>query len=235
MSSLERELAKLTIVILPSLGGRERPNVPGFNNGRIEVLFNPKEYSVDRDTEYAEVAIPGLEAPVLQYVRGGGDRMSFELFLDVTDNMLDGKVVTGQSVRELFIRPLERLMQQNEDLHAPPPVAILWGKEVVMASAVAKSLSVKYTLFDSNGLPVRATANLTMREHRSASAQLAESRQHSPDLTNVAVVRQGDTLPAIAFRAYGEAGLWRAIAVANERSNPLDLVPGEQLLVPKII
>lgn len=235
MSSLERELAKLTIVILPSLGGRERPNVPGFNNGRLEVLFNPKEYSIDRDTEYAEVAIPGLESPVLQYVRGGGDRMTFELFLDVTDTLQDGQVVTGQSVRELFVKPLERLMQQNEQLHAPPPVAILWGREVVMQSAVAKSLSVKYTLFDTNGLPVRATANLTMREHRSASAQLAESRQESPDKTNVAIVRQGDTLPAIAFREYGEAALWRAIAVANQRSNPLDLVPGEELLVPKIL
>jgi hypothetical protein len=199
------------------------------------VLFNPKEYSIERDTEYAEVAIPGLESPVLQYVRGGGDRMTFELFLDVTDNMLDGKVVTALSVRELYVRPLERLMQQNEELHAPPPVSILWGKQVVMASAVAKSLSVKYTLFDSNGLPVRATANLTMREHRSAAAQLAESRRQSPDLTNVAVVREADTLPAIAFREYGEAGLWRSIAVANGRSNPLDLTPGEELVVPKII
>lgn len=235
MSELERDLAKLTIVILPSLGGRERPNVPGFNNGRLEVLFNPKEYSIDRDTEYAEVAIPGLESPVLQYVRGGGDRMTFELFLDVTDTMADGKVVTGRSVRELFVRPLERLMLQNEELHAPPPVSILWGREVVMQSAVAKSLSVKYTLFDTTGLPVRATANLTLREHRSASAQLAESRQHSPDKTNVAIARQGDTLPAIAFREYGEAALWRAIAVANGRSNSLELVAGEELLVPKIL
>jgi len=67
MSELERELSKLAIVILPSLSGRRRPDVLGFEDGRLEVLFNPTEYSVDRETTFAEVAIPGLDAPVLQY------------------------------------------------------------------------------------------------------------------------------------------------------------------------
>ena len=137
--------------------------------------------------------------------------------------------------RELFVDPLERLLIQNEKLHAPPPVMILWGKEVVMESAVAQSLSVKYTLFDTRGRPVRATANLSLREHKSASAQLAEQRLASPDLTNVAVVRAGDTLPAIAFREYGDAAPWRPIAEANGLANPLDLVPGAELTVPKIV
>jgi nucleoid-associated protein YgaU len=233
--AIERQLAKLTIVVLPTIEGRERPSVPGFDNGRLEVLFNPTEYSIDRETSYAEIAVPGLDSPVLQYVRGNGDKMTFELFLDITDRMQDGRVVTGQSVRELFIDPLERLLLQNERLHAPPPVMLLWGKEVVMDSAVARSLSVKYTLFDTGGRPVRATANLTLQEHKSASAQLAEQRLQSPDLTNTAILRAGDTLPAIAFREYGDAAQWRPIALANGLSNPLDLTPGVPLVVPKIV
>jgi hypothetical protein len=235
MSELERELAKLAIVVLPSLSGRRRPDVLGFEDGRLEVLFNPTEYSIDRETTFAEVAIPGLDAPVLQYVRGNGDKMSFELFLDVTDRMKDGVVVTDQSVREVFVRPLERLMLKNATLHAPPPVEILWGNEVVMESAVATSLSVKYTLFDTGGRPVRATATLSLREHRSATAQLAETRELSPDLTGITVAREGDTFPAIAFREYGDAAPWRPIAEANGRSNPLDLVPGETLIVPRLM
>ena len=66
MSALERELSKLTLVVVPSLSGRRRPEVPGFVDGRLEVLFNPTEYSIDRETNYAEVAIPGLDSPVLQ-------------------------------------------------------------------------------------------------------------------------------------------------------------------------
>jgi hypothetical protein len=236
MSELEQRLSKLTLKLQPSLGAGRRPEVLGFNaEGRLEVLFNPTEYSIDRESTFAEVAIPGLESPVLQYVRGNGDRMTFELFLDVTDNMENGLVVTGESVRNLFVRPLERLLLQNEQLHAPPPVQVLWGNTVVMESAVATALSVKYTLFDTEGLPVRATANLTLREHRSASEQLAERRLESPDRTNVAVIREGDTLPLIAFREYGDATLWRPIAEANDLANPLALVPGEQIVVPKIL
>ena len=157
MSALERELSKLTLVVVPSLSGRRRPEVQGFVDGRLEVLFNPTEYSIDRETNYAEVAIPGLDSPVLQYVRGNGDKLSFELFLDVTDRMQDGVVVTDQSVREVFVRPLEQLMLKHPTLHAPPPIMVLWGKEVVLESAVAQSLQVKYTLFDTGGRPVRAT------------------------------------------------------------------------------
>ncbi len=235
MATVEVPLSKLAIVILPSIGGRQRPDVQGFTNGRLEVPFNPTEYSVDKETTFSEVAIPGLDAPVLQYVRGNGDKMTFELFLDATDCMTNGAVPSGESVREQFVRPLERLMLQDATLHAPPPVAIYWGTEAIMPSAVALSLSVKYTLFDTKGRPVRATANLSLREHRSASQQIAESRTQSPDKSNVATIRAGDTLPAIAFRAYGDATLWRPIANANRLANPLALAPGQQLLVPKVV
>jgi hypothetical protein len=235
MASPQQDLGKLAIVVLPAAGTKQPPDVPGFPKGKLEVLFNPTEYSIDRETTFAEVAIPGLDAPVLQYVRGNGDKMTFELFLDVTDTMQDGKVVTQQSVRELFVRPLEQLLLQHPKLHAPPPVKILWGDGVVMESAVATALSVKYTLFDTGGLPVRATANLTLREHHSAAEQLAERPPQSPDLANVAIVRAGDTLPLVAFREYGDATLWRPIAVANNLANPLALVPGAAISVPKIL
>ncbi len=235
MAIQEPTFAKLTLVVLPSIGGRERPEVFGFTDGRLEVLFNPAEYSVDRETTFAEVAIPGLDAPVLQYVRGNGNKMSFELFLDVTDRMKNGEVVTGDSVRERFVRPLEQLLLQHPRLHAPPPVGVFWGKEAIMSSAVTVSLAVKYTLFDTKGRPVRATANLTLREHRSAAQQIAETRTQSPDKSNVATVRAGDTLPAIAFREYGDAALWRPIAEENLLSNPLALTPGQSLVVPKVV
>ena len=235
MATVEVPLSKLAIVILPSIGGRERPDVQGFTNGRLEVPFNPTEYSLDKETTFSEVAIPGLDAPVLQYVRGNGDKMTFELFLDATDCMTDGVVPSDESVREQFVRPLERLLLQDATLHAPPPVMILWGAEAIMPSAVALSLSVKYTLFDTKGRPVRATANLTLREFRSASQQVAESRTQSPDKSNVATIRAGDTLPAIAFRQYGDATLWRPIANANRLADPLALTPGQELLVPKVV
>jgi nucleoid-associated protein YgaU len=45
---------------------------------------------------------------------------------------------------------------------------------------------------------------------------------------------QGDNLPAIAFLRLGSSAFWRAIAIANEIENPDALVPGTQLVIPRL-
>lgn len=222
-------VAKVTLEILDAV------EIAGFAQRKLQVPFNPTELSADRDATYAEVAIPGLDAPVLQYVRGGGEKLNLELFFDVTDLMVDGVVADGSSVRDRYVQPLQRLTLVDRVLHAPPRVRVAWDAQVLIERAVVTSVSVTYTLFDTQGRPVRATARVAFRQHTSASAQLAEIGLTSPDLTNVATVRQGDTLPAIAFREYGDPTRWRSIAEANAISNPLDLAPGRVLVVPKIV
>ena len=222
-------LGMLTIAVLDDV------DVQGFVGGTtFTAAFNPTEYSVERETSFAEVAIPGLDAPVLQYVRGNGDKVNVELFFDITDLMVDGRVSDGSSVRDTYIVPLEQLMLQDPTLHAPPRVQLLWGSTVIQSSCVATSLSVTYTLFDVTGSPVRATAKMGFRQATSASDQLGQMGLMSPDKTNAATVREGDTLPAIAFREYGDASQWRTIATANDIANPLALTPGQTLVVPRI-
>ena len=38
----------------------------------INVLFNPSDYSIDRGASFAELQVPGLATPILQFVRGEG-------------------------------------------------------------------------------------------------------------------------------------------------------------------
>lgn len=233
MASLEQKLGMLTIAVVSTVGGM-RVEVPGFDNGQLEVQINPTEYTKERTTKFAEVAIPGLDAPVVQFVRGDGDKLNFELLLDATDMMADGVVAGGNDVRTRYVEPLEQLMLQHEKLHAPPVVELAWG-DTIIERAVATSLSVKYTLFDTTGAPVRATATMQFRQNTSAAEQIATAHLQSPDLTNVTTVREGDTLPSIAFREYGDSTLWRPIAAANSIANPLELTPGRQLVVPKVL
>jgi nucleoid-associated protein YgaU len=48
------------------------------------------------------------------------------------------------------------------------------------------------------------------------------------------VVVAGDTFPSIAYKAYGNANLWREIATANEADDPMRLRPGTRLLIPAL-
>ena len=58
----------------------------------IAALFNPERYTVSKSFQLAEIGIPGLDSPVVQYVRGQNEKISMELFFDTTDGGMIGEV-----------------------------------------------------------------------------------------------------------------------------------------------
>ena len=51
----------------------------------MTVKYAPAELTLAKSAQYAEVAIPGLELPVLQFVRGEATTLSMDLFFDSTE------------------------------------------------------------------------------------------------------------------------------------------------------
>ena len=47
-------------------------------------------------------------------------------------------------------------------------------------------------------------------------------------------VVQGDSLPAIAYREYGQPAMWRTVADLNRVDDPMRLRPGDRLLLPPL-
>jgi predicted Zn-dependent protease len=189
----------------------------------IEVMFNPTDYSIDRGAHYAELAVPGLETPILQFVRGEADTLSLELFLDGS---------TGRGKVEEKLRDLRALVKVNDELHAPPVCAFDWGGERFVG--VVTSLKEKYTLFDENGTIQRARVTLSLKSYRTVAVQQREQKRQSPDRTRVRVLREGETLAMIANEAYGDPRLWRVIAEANDVDRPRFVAPGTPLRIPAI-
>jgi hypothetical protein len=66
------QLKKATITVLAGADARKV----------IAVLFNPTEYSFERTNSYKATPVPGLGAPLLQFVNGESDQLSLQLFLD---------------------------------------------------------------------------------------------------------------------------------------------------------
>ena len=52
----------------------------------IDVQVNPTELAFDKGVQLAEIAIPGLDSPLLQFVRGQAEQLTLELFFDTTDD-----------------------------------------------------------------------------------------------------------------------------------------------------
>lgn len=208
----------------------------------IAVQFNPTQYGLTKGAQFAEVAIPGLDSPVLQFVRGDTERMTLELFFDTTE---DGTGATATPVTTK-VDPFYRLVKIDGEMHAPPIVRVTWGdhfpgittdggeRPIPAFDCIVDSVNRQFTLFNSDGIPLRATVTLSLREYKTLEEQLQELNLQSADHTRVHVVRQGETLPGIAYVAYQDPDRWRLIASHNRILNPRRLQPGTVLELPPL-
>lgn len=188
----------------------------------IPVLFNPTDYSLAKSNEFANINIPGLESPLMQFVRGGQGSLTMELFFDSYEKNMDVRI---------FTKKITDLLKIDKELHAPPVVRFVWAS--LYFAAVLSQVTQKFTLFNSWGMPVRAKLNVTFKEYRTkldAAARVLNSR----DRTKVYTLKQGDSLWLLAYNEYGDVSQWRAIALENGIDKPWELEPGRKIVIPPL-
>jgi hypothetical protein len=195
---------------------------PGL--GPVPLRFNPTDYKVSKSNTFAEIPIPGLETPPLQYVRGGNDTLTLQALVDTSDTLED--------VGVKYVERLRRLMVPDSELHAPPIVRFVWHETVF--TGVLEKLDVSYLLFQPDGVPLRAQLDITLKQWRPAAEQVNDPPRSSPTVEKSYVVRRGDTLSSIAATVYRRPGAWRELARANGIGDPRELRPGRVLTVPRL-
>jgi nucleoid-associated protein YgaU len=97
-----------------------------------------------------------------------------------------------------------------------------------------QNATVTYKLFHSSGAPLRANINATFKQSVSRTEQAAEARLTSPDLTHFKIVNEGETLPLISQKIYGDSKYYLEIARVNNINNFRKLKVGQQLVLPPI-
>ena len=208
------------------------------------VMYNPEELRFEQGNNFAEVGIPGLNAPPLQYVRGKARVLTMELFFDTYE--------AGQDVRT-FTSPIVQLLDRQPPAMAPPVLLFSLGR--MQFPCVLVDAGQRFTMFLRDGTPVRSTMSVRLQEYVQVDLEIQQglffgsptvsaavntvagsvTQAVSATLTGAAtvyLVRGGDTLSSIAAAYLGDAGRWREIATANKINNPFDLPPGTSLVIP---
>ncbi len=190
-----------------------------ITNEKINVMYNPEEFKLDQGNTFAEVGIPGLNAPPIQYVRGRSRTLTMDLFFDTYETQEDVRTHTNRIVSLLNTLPQTK---------APPVLLFTMGRfnfECVLVDA-----GQRFTMFLRDGTPVRATLSTRFQEYVRIDITVQQGLFVGvPTLHNFIM---GQTLSSLAATYLGDPGKWRQIAQANNIDNPLNIQPGTQLTIP---
>lgn len=213
-------LEKMEIIPLTSSFTPESP---------IKVMYNPAEFTIETKNQFQRTSMPGLQAPVTQFISGETQTVSFSLFFDTYEKKTDVRNHTKEVVDLLAIKG---------DLHAPPICVFRWGGPIKSNKSefvgVIDSCSQKYTMFLESGVPVRATLTLSVSEYQDLEGQLKTIRFESADRTKIRIYKEGDSLWGLAHKEYGDPAHWRVIALANGVIQPRYIEPGAELRLPPL-
>jgi len=232
---------------LPSLGGpgaggaRSREFAKAtilntFTGESHRVMYNPEELKLEQGNTFAEVGVPGLGTPPVQYVRGKARTLSMELFFDTYES--------GQDVRTRTA-PIVALLDKDPRELAPPVLLFSLGR--MQFQCVLVDAGQRFTMFVSDGTPVRSTLSVRLQEYVRLDVEVRAGLYFgSPTVSAVVnaagavvgvsstvhVTSAGDTLTGLATAYLGDPALWRLIADANNVQDPFDLGVGRSLVIP---
>lgn len=210
---------------------------PEDGSKKIEAAYNPEKYSVNKGVHYAEIVIPGLDEPVLQFIHGQNEKVTLDLFFDTTEKGMTGSVTDVRTLTSAVYG----LLRVNTKTHAPLRFSITWGTGKSLfgqgsssSLCVLESMSEEFSLFAPTGEPLRAKLTVTIRLASTVKLQFQDTPRHSPDRTTLVTVVRGQRITDIAYQQYGDSTQWRPIADASGLANPRFLDPGTTLKVPSL-
>src|SRR5262245_14007165 len=106
----------------------------------MDVLFNPKEYSIQKSVQWEPHKAPGLNVPEQEFTSGNPAILSVELFFDTYEPKTDVHEHTDKVMNLTLINP---------DKHRPPLVQFQWG--TTLFQGVLETLNLRFHMFLSDG------------------------------------------------------------------------------------
>jgi nucleoid-associated protein YgaU len=204
-----------------------QPRIGGSELGRVTFSFNPKEYTIAKGATWNREPQRGAQSSVPPDFGGATpSTTTVEIFLDGFESGAD---ITSQ-INLLFSCVCPVTATLDNKVPSAPWVVFGWGQ--FSFTAVVKQVSVRYQMFDPSGVPLRATASVTLEEVPTDTPARQNPTSGTDRVHRSHLVIEGDSLASIAYQHYQDASLWRAIAESNSIDDPMRLMPGRQLLIP---
>ncbi len=200
----------------------------------LKFMYNPAELSTSKSATWSRPQARGATSTARPEFQGANPQsVSMEIWFDSWDDMT---IDVTSKVKTLFEWTKPTQSSIDRQTPRPPVLRFEWGTSRVLADfrGYLKQVQAKYTMFQPDGTPIRASCNISLEEvpedppGQNPTSGALESRRSR-------LMDEGDSFASVAYREYGDPSLWRGIAAFNAIDDPLRVTPGTRIVVPSIV
>lgn len=197
---------------------------------KLTLGINPESLKSERGIVYRKDKQLGTTNGSNTFESYEPEKLSFSFTVDTT-----GVVEGTQDTDEAYIKvkELENLLYTyNEEGHRPSYIIIAYG-EILFKGQLA-SMKIDYTLFNNEGIPLRATVDLSFSGFRCSEEDKKKYSKLSPDMSRLIVIKENDTLANLCHQIYGNSHLVAQVAGFNNLNGFREIPVGTELLFPPL-
>lgn len=214
-----------------------------ISEGEFKSLLNPDKYTFNYKIEQNNNQASGTSSSAVRFNKIPPENLDLEFVFDRTGVVVDYGSPSTDADDKVYkdegngiiddIEKFKRVVfDYNGDKHRPNYLVISWG--TLLFKGTLTEMNITYKLFKSDGLPLRASVRAKFKGFVEDNLRVARENNSSPDLTHVRMVKEGDTLPLMTYRIYGDPKYYLEVAKANGIANFRKLKAGQMIVFPPI-
>jgi len=201
------------------------------DNGEFTTLLNPEKYKFQYRIEQNEDQASGTSAAPIRFNKILPQTLELDFLFDRT-GVIAGYEASENGVIDDIDHFKKVVYDYNGEKHKPNYLMITWGS--LLFKGYLKEMDIEYKLFRPDGTPIRALASAKINEFVEEELRTAQENNQSPDMTHYRIVKEGDTLPLMAYQIYGDSRYYLQVAHANKLTNFRKLETGMEIFFPPI-
>jgi len=208
---------------------------PEFNNkiadGEFSTLMNPEKYTYHYKIETDDTQAAGTSTVSPKFNKKLPENLELDFVFD-RSGVINGYASSDDGIIDDIEKFKKVILDYNGDEHKPNYLIISWG--TLLFKGAMTEMNVEFKLFKPDGTPIRAIAKGKFQGFVEDNLRAAKENNKSPDLTHYRTVTEGDTLPLMSFKIYGDSKYYLEVARINNIVNFRKLKTGQKLFFPPL-
>lgn len=224
-------MAKLEYIEIKAFTTAERDgNAEIFN-----FVIHPGSVKSEFQNEFKRAKGINTSGRKASYAYSRSKEMAFKLMIDQTlssEHLRLNYSESENSVKEIVDLYMKHCFYMDGDIHEPKFLLLHWDSSFFECRL--KSVNITHSAINDKGQALRAILDCVFVEDMATAKRIRLENKKSPDITHSRIVLEGETLPGLAKKVYGDSAHYIMLAEFNELNHFRQLEAGMRLYFPPL-